>query len=204
VTAPVDVDTVEQYQAQTEATAASAQLEVAAIWAAVLAGQITVAAAGLLIVGAINRANAEAVSLADVFLSVQIEMATGEPAPSTGVAPRDDSDRLLKAFETIVDDSADDDEVLTRLDRLARSEPLETSQRAATEAMQAQPLVEGWTRAMDSDPCQLCRWWWREGRIWPKEHPFQSHKGCNCQAKVVLAQEIQSTGFTRRLERNAR
>jgi hypothetical protein len=89
-----------------------------------------------------------------------------------------------------------------RLERLARAEPLETAQRASVDAMAAQPLVEGWTRAMDADPCQLCVWWWREGRIWPKAHPFQSHKGCNCTPKVVLAKSIQSTGFTRQLERN--
>ncbi|WP_301149580.1 hypothetical protein [Mycobacterium simiae] len=88
-----------------------------------------------------------------------------------------------------------------RIDRLARSEPLEAAQQATIEAMQQQPLVEGWTRQMDADPCQLCRWWWREGRIWPKDHPFQSHKGCNCTPRVVLAENIESTMYTRRLER---
>ena len=90
-----------------------------------------------------------------------------------------------------------------RIERLARSEPLEAAQNATIDAMQQQPLVEGWTRQMDDDPCQLCRWWWREGRIWPKEHPFQSHKGCNCQPKVVLTEHIESTIYTRRLKRNA-
>ena len=87
-----------------------------------------------------------------------------------------------------------------RFERLARAEPLETAQKATVEVMDAQPLVEGWTRQMDADPCQLCTWWWRTGRIWPKNHPFQSHKGCNCQPKVVLAKEIQSTEYTRKLE----
>jgi hypothetical protein len=212
VTAPVDPVAV--LQEQTEANAAAAQAEVAAIWAAVIAESITASAATALIAGAINRANATAVGLADLFLSVQIETATGTPAPTTGIAPRDDSTRLMKAVNTILqsradlpttgEDSADDEEVQTRLDRLARSEPLETSQQAVGEAMQKQDLIEGWTRQMDADPCQLCQWWWREGRIWPKAHPFQSHKGCNCQPKVVLAEHIQSTVFTRRLERNAR
>lgn len=89
-----------------------------------------------------------------------------------------------------------------RLGRLARAEPLETAQRAASEAMQTQTMVEGWVRQFDAVPCQLCVWWWREGRIWPKAHPFQTHKGCNCQPRVVFAEHIQSTGFTRALERN--
>ena len=40
------------------------------------------------------------------------------------------------------------------------------------------------------------------GPIWPKEHAFQSHKGCNCQPKVVLAEHIESTIFTGRFKRN--
>jgi hypothetical protein len=199
----VPVDAVAALQAQTEATAATAQAEVAEIWAAVIAGEIARDSVAALIAGVVNRANAMAVSLADVFLSVQIEAATGTPTPTTGVVPQDDSLRLGKAVETILKDSADDAEVQTRLDRLARSEPLETAQQATSEAMQKQQLIEGWTRQMDADPCQLCRWWWREGRVWPKAQPFQSHKGCNCQAKAVLAEKIQSTGYTRRLTRNA-
>ena len=72
-----------------------------------------------MIAGAINRANAAAVSIADAFVAVQIEAATGTPTPATGIASRDDSPRLLKAVETILEDSVDDDEVQTRLDRLA-------------------------------------------------------------------------------------
>lgn len=89
-----------------------------------------------------------------------------------------------------------------RLERLARAEPLDSAQRFSMDAIKKQRHVEGWTRQMDADPCQLCKWWWREGRIWPKEHPFQRHKGCNCQPKIVVAEHIQSTGFTRKLERN--
>ena len=108
---------------------------------------------------------------------------------------------------TILDEEQPDpespDSTPMRIERLARSELLEAAQNATIDAMQQQPLVEGWTRQMDDDPCQLCRWWWREGRIWPKEHPFQSHKGCNCQPKVVLTEHIESTIYTRRLKRDA-
>lgn len=198
---------VDQYQVQTEALAANTQTKVLAIWAALQAGRLTQDAAEELIAAVINRANATATTLADVFLSLQIEQASGRPTPATGLAPADDQDRLVKAANTILSApepaEGEPDQPSMRLERLARSEPLETAQNATTTAMQSQPLVEGWTRQMDADPCQLCRWWWRDGRIWPKEHPFQTHKGCNCQPKVVLAEHIQSTGYTRRLE-NAR
>lgn len=251
---------VEDYQAQTEALATTTAAQVAAIYAAVLAGQLTTPDAELLIAAAVNSANAAATTLADVFISAQIEEASGIAAPPVGLLPRDDSARLIKAAHTILDGealsshvaepdklaatfsedgrkrsheidrggfkppnpdidpprsfkepsqsgvvSAEPDPAATasmRLERLARSEPLETAQQAAVAAIAEQPLTQGWTRGMDADPCQLCVWWWREGRIWPKAHPFQSHKGCNCQPKVVLAENIQSTEYTRKLERS--
>lgn len=215
---------VDEYQTATEALADSTAREALAIYANHLSGELPPNETALLIAALINRANASAVTLADVWLAVQIEEATGQPVPTVGVLPVDDSERLVKAATTVLSDTghlsrpltlgpddnpqsadapeADPEPAETRLTRLARSEPLETAQRATHEAMQAQPLVEGWIRHMDADPCQLCRWWWREGRIWPKAHRMPTHKGCNCQPRVVLAEHIQSTGYTRRLERN--
>ncbi|MCB0931653.1 MAG: hypothetical protein KDB71_07105 [Mycobacterium sp.] len=213
---------IEDYQAQTAALAAGTVTQVSAIYAAFQAGQITQAETAQLVASVINLANATAATLADAFISAQIEVQIGYPTPTVGVVPADDTARLELAAHTILDDlftavsektSAADDEIdddqpdpvsaaEVRFERLARAEPLETAQKATVEVMDAQPLVEGWTRQMDADPCQLCTWWWRTGRIWPKNHPFQSHKGCNCQPKVVLAKEIQSTEYTRKLERN--
>jgi hypothetical protein len=200
------VTVVDQYQVQTEALAATTERQALVIYAALQAGKISLDTAVQLVATLINRSNAAATTLADVFLALQIEQGSGEPTPAVGLLPRDDADRLVKAANTILaapePAGGEPDQPTMRLQRLAHSEPLETAQYATHDAMQQQPLVEGWTRAMDADPCQLCRWWWREGRIWPKEHPFQSHKGCNCQPKVVLAKSIRSTGYTRRLERN--
>ena len=179
----------------------------------------------VLIAGVINRANATAVSLGDTYLASQIEEQTGTATPTTGIPPADDSERLMKAAQTVLkgrpqpetpgtaenrsapqpgtENLPAEDTARNRLERLARSEPLETAQKATHEAMQKQPLVEGWVRQFDADPCQLCVWWWREGRVWPKEHPFQSHKGCNCHPRVVLRKSIKSTGYTRKLRTNA-
>jgi hypothetical protein len=193
---------VEAYQASTEGLAEQAQKQALAVYTAYQAGRLTREQAVTLLIAIINQANAAAVALADAGLSVQIEHATGIPAPATGILPTDDAERLQKAVTTILDDDQAAPDTEMRIERLARSEPLETAQNATIDAMQKQPLVKGWTRHMDADPCQLCRWWWREGRIWPKEHPFQKHKGCNCQPKIVLAKHIQSTLYTRRLKRN--
>jgi hypothetical protein len=208
------VTTVEDYQAQTEQLSADTVAQVLVVYAAFQAGQITQAEAEAIIATIVNQANAVALSLADVALAVQIEVATGLVTPPVGVLPVDSTDRLVKAVNTILVDQPvvepeqpepepdRPDPAEMRLERLARAEPLEASQDGSLEAMQEQPRVEGWTRQMDADPCQLCEWWWREGRIWPKEHPFQKHKGCNCQPKIVVAEHIESTVFTRNLERN--
>jgi hypothetical protein len=205
---------VDRYQASTETLAAAAQSQALAVYTAYQAGRLTRDQAVTLIAAAVNQSNAAAVSLADAGVSVQIEHATGQPTPATGIFPTDDADRLEKAVHTIFDEdqpaageAAPEGEqppppdTQMRIERLAHAEPLEAAQNATVDAIQQQPLVEGWTRQMDADPCQLCRWWWREGRIWPKDHPFQSHKGCNCTPKVVLAENIESTMYTRRLER---
>ncbi|MBX7452287.1 hypothetical protein GR927_30245 [Mycolicibacterium sp. 3033] len=194
--------TVEDYQLQTEELAARTAVQVASINAALQAGDLTVPDAEFLIASVVDAANNLAALLADQYVSVMVETATGTATPSTGVSPTGNEERLKKAVSTVLteDDEAVPD-VVTRLQRLARSEPLETGQRAVTAVIADYPHIEGWTRHMDGDPCQLCRWWWREGRIWPKEHPFQRHKGCNCQPKIVVAENIQSTIYTRRLER---
>ncbi|WP_099024461.1 structural protein [Mycolicibacterium palauense] len=226
---------VDDYQAATEQLAADTAREVLALNSEGLPPNETV----LLIAAAINRANASAVTLADVWLSVQIEELAGQPVPTVGVLPVDSSERLVKAATTVLSDQFVDtntkigdhfgdapkvtasnsrqnavtpDQIADiespanvsgmRLERLARSEVFETAQNATHEAMQEQDLIEGWVRHMDADPCQLCRWWWRDGRVWPKAHPMPTHKGCNCTQRVVLTESVASTGFTRRLERN--
>ncbi|MCV7303113.1 hypothetical protein H7J93_26160 [Mycobacterium barrassiae] len=236
---------VDEYQAATEQLAASAAREVLAVYADLTAERIPPGTAALWIAAAINRANAAAVTLADVWLSVQIEEQAAQPVPTVGVLPVDGSERLVKAANTVLSShferapkttasysrqndispdqgtetgkpanfrdatnvSGDANEKPTnspdmRLERLARSEVFEAAQQATHDAMQKQLLVEGWVRQFDADPCQLCRWWWREGRIWPKAHPMPRHPGCNCTQRVVLVESVRSTGFTRQLERN--
>ena len=191
---------VEDFQSETEKLAATVQRQVVALYAAHVAGGLTDTDTAALIAAAVNQATSMAVVLGDAWLVAQIEDATGVAALAAGVAPTDDSERLLKAASTVLAEPAD---ATVRLDRLARSETFEAAQNGTWQAMQQQPLVEGWVRQMDADPCQLCQWWSRDGRVWPRAHPFQRHKGCNCQPRIVLAENIKSTGYTRRLERTA-
>uniref|UniRef100_A0A5Q5BLF3 Phage head morphogenesis domain-containing protein n=2 Tax=unclassified Mycobacterium TaxID=2642494 RepID=A0A5Q5BLF3_MYCSS len=190
---------VDLYQLDTGRLSEGTERAVLGVYAQWVTGELDYDTAAVVIAGIINRANAAATAVADSWLAVQIEQQARLPVPTVGIVPADDSDRLLRAATTVLDDRETGE---MRLARLGRAEPLEAAHQATTEAIRHQPLVEGWTRAMDGDPCQLCRWWWRQGRTWPKAHPFQRHKGCNCQPRIVVAENIQSTGYTRQLERN--
>lgn len=147
--------------------------------------------------------NQRAVSLAVTGFSAQASIATGTPVPASVLSIPDDTDRLAKAASTVLDVARASDVPDTIIARIGRAEPLNTAARSYSGQLAESPLVEGWVRNMDADPCQLCQWWWREGRIWPKDHPFQTHHGCACVPRPVWSKEIQSTGFTRQLRRSA-
>lgn len=219
---------VEDYQANTEALAASTVASVLAVYAAMQSDGVAPAVAVPAMAAVIATANAAATTLADVFASAQIEAATGRPQPPTGIAPRDDTERLTKAVETILEDvpeapapaaepdvspvpnpvavpeepdvvelvaapeepdAVEPDEAAHRLERLARSEPLDTGLAITVEIFNRVPVVEGWTRKLDADPCERCIRWAEDGRVFPKGHHFKRHLQCNCQPEIVTSTE---------------
>lgn len=188
-----------EFQSMTERLADDVERKCLALLAAFEAGQISAEDLHAFVATEVGRANAYAYGFADMATSAQIEAATGEPTPTTGVfVPDDDAGRLVEAVATILADPVD---VAMQVKRLARAEPYAAAQRAAVASMSEQKAVEGWTRQTDGNPCQLCMWWSRGGRVWPKAHPFQRHPGCNCQPRAVVQQRIRSTEYTRSMER---
>lgn len=140
------------------------------------------------------------------------------PVSSDEVDRWTDPDRLEKAVNTILRSQEDEDDTPrssqgmgerpgpeNRLERLGRSEVAETGQNALHAALQTTEGVEGWRREMEPGACQLCQWWWREGRIWPKAHPMPKHKGCECTPEIVVAEAgtILETEKTKRMARAA-
>lgn len=238
---------VEDYQGQTEALAGGTAASVLGIYTAMQAGGVAPAVAVPAIAAVIATANAAATTLADLGVAAQIEAATGIPQPPNGIAPRDDTERLTKAVETIIGEPAPEpenppepvpevrpepaaevqpepvavvhpepapepvaevhpepapepenqpepgpDETANRLERLARSEPLDTGQAITVEIINRIPVVKGWTRKLDADPCARCVRWAEDGRVFhPKAH-FKRHFGCNCQQEVVTTTEGKS------------
>ena len=211
---------VEDDQAQTEALAAATAAQMLALYAALQAGGLTPTAASEAMAAVVNVANAAATTLADLFVTAQIEVAAGEPTPPTGIAPADDSERLGKAVTTILDDlddaadepaedtedeedSADTDPVDTaamRLERLARAEPLDTGQAVTVEIINRLPRVEGWKRVLDADPCERCQRWAEDGRVFPKDAHFKRHLNCNCQQEIVMTTTAELPTNTTKVE----
>ncbi|WP_448810463.1 hypothetical protein [Agromyces bauzanensis] len=164
----------------------SSNRDVQAAWARYESGQITEGQLVQLVAAVIVLANVHAVAVADVALSAELTVKTGRVWPAAATAlDRAEQARLEKGVKTLLRDEKAGATVYDRLERLARSEPLTAATNAYSRGVSQSKAVTGWVRQMDGDPCQLCRWWWREGRVWPKDHPMQHHKGCECTQRVV-------------------
>lgn len=141
----------------------------------------------------VATASAQGAALAELSLLVAVAGELGPAAAAPAAAAPSlhhvDTDRLTRAFATARESSTGDP--TARLARLARSEPVESSQRAYSRAIREHPAATGWVRALDADPCQLCQWWERDGRVWPSSHPMPTHTGCECHPRAVLAHNIQ-------------
>lgn len=88
---------------------------------------------------------------------------------------------MSTAVETILgDDSLTPEALSMKLGRLALAESIEAARAVTSSLMRGSRLVEGWIRQLDSDPCELCTWWHRDGRVWPADHEMPTHKGCAC------------------------
>lgn len=139
----------------------------------------------------IAQANARAASLADLALAADLTVATGAAVAVVGVGPTpDDTPRLAQAAGTLLDALPDTPDAEARTRRLGRSEPLTTAQQARGQALTKQATVQGWTRNLSADPCELCVWWSRGGRVWPKDHKMPTHKGCTCSQTPVLTVNV--------------
>lgn len=96
-----------------------------------------------------------------------------------------------------------------RLERLARGAVSRAGQDMREDLIRRAPYVQGWTRGLDSAACQLCVWWWREGRVWPKTHHMPRHPGCTCvqvpavsrNLRGVSREALEDSNVRRELER---
>ena len=113
--------------------------------------------------------------------------------------PNTSTVKIQQSLETILD--GDQEQIEQRLERLGKTLPIDETQAGYAAQLQADDLATGWTRLLDAAGCELCEWWARDGRVWPKRHPMPRHKGCKCQQLPEYAHAASSTEYTRKLER---
>lgn len=111
-----------------------------------------------------------------ILLDYLIEQA-GEVVEFTPLIPDRDPESNVNAVNTILED---DDGQDMRVARLVRGEITESAHSTYSDTLGTIPHVTGWKRGLESDACQLCRWWSRNGRVWPKDHRMPRHTGCMC------------------------
>lgn len=113
-----------------------------------------------------------------------------------------DMARLEQAVSTILQ-SRKPETNGSRIERLGRAEVVETGQASMYDALQTTEGVEGWRRDLEPGACEMCSWWERGGRVWPKAHPMPRHKGCECTQEPIVAEKgtIVETERTKRMAR---
>lgn len=155
--------------------------------------QLDTAAPGLVTEFAVIRAeDAARLTVGDAARTIALE--TGERVQLPRLDSLTDEPAILTSATTAA--AGDPDNARMRLPRLVRAVVTQAAQDGRAETIRNAKTVEGWTRGVDSNSCELCRWWWRDGRVWPKTHHMPTHPGCTC--VQVPATEVQSRVFISR------
>lgn len=172
--------------------------EVMQAWRLYGLGRITKPQFVQLAAALVMQGSGRAAAVADLSLSAELTRLSGTLHTPTGTLPRIYNQPLLeKGMTTLLVAAEAGEEISARLSRFALNAPLDAAVSAYSDGISQAKTVEGWTRQMDGDPCQLCRWWWREGRVWPKDHPMQHHKGCECTQAPVMVEKVSSVDTRR-------
>lgn len=129
----------------------------------------------------VATANAQGAAAAELSVLAWVDSLGGAPALPANVpalAHYLDDGRLTAAAHTILEGA--EAELVTRMGRLASSEPVEAAQRTYGEAIERSGRATGWTRKLNRNACQLCSWWARDGAVWPLTHTMPTHNSCKC------------------------
>lgn len=129
-----------------------------------------------------------------ILLDAAPEISTA-PAPIVSTRPA----KISESLATILD--GDQDEIERRLERLGYVLPMESTHGGYAAALQRDPVATGWQRGLDAGACELCQWWARDGRVWPKDHPMPTHKGCKCQ-QIPAVGDVAPTEYTAKRQRS--
>jgi len=167
--------------------AAAAIVYVVSRWQAnVRAGKQDMAAGDLAAALAhqLEAANQMAWSIGDKAMTDMATEAAGIPISELGLTPPlGEADRLAKAVDTIF--SANEEELVKRMERLATAEPLTATRRSLQEAMKKRGVLE-WRRVVMPLACESCAS--RKGEIRSINVMFGDHPSCRCTLAPVISE----------------
>lgn len=109
------------------------------------------------------------------------KVAAKVPEPNHATAERMDA-----ALSTIL--GGDPEQVADRLQRLGFSDPVNRAQESFQLRMTQDNRVERYTRGLEADACELCRWLYKDGYKYPKSRPMSKHTGCVCHQVPVFVE----------------
>ncbi|WP_019874170.1 hypothetical protein [Sporichthya polymorpha] len=168
------------------ALAARAEAQVAATAAAYSAGAVSRTSFVESAAASVYAANVAATSYADTAVAAWQLATVGLPSGALGLLPpREEQERLVRAFATLSAHGQAMARVQTRAARVAHSEPLQRGHRAYLEALRARG-VEQWRRVVRPDACDRCAP--LAGTIHPTEVDFTDHPGCRCSLAPVASE----------------
>ena len=136
----------------------------------------------------LETARRQGLSLGALSIRAYLEQVTGEPQPAPVPTPppeTPDRQRIRAGLDTVL--AGPHEQIATRLERIALNEPIEAATSGAEQAIRADSRVKGWTRGLEADACEMCVWWWRQGRVWQSDHPMPRHTGCVCNPVPAIA-----------------
>ncbi|MEL4358389.1 MULTISPECIES: hypothetical protein [unclassified Luteococcus] len=148
----------------------------------------------------VATANAQGAAAGQLAFRAFMEAHDASPTAIAAVAAVDDHERLLQAVGTVLSSELD---TRMQLERLARNEPMQAATNAFHDAMQGEQRVSGWRRQLEAEPCQLCRWWARDGRVWQADHRMPRHTGCACHQIPVIDEATDNFQTTRQARATA-
>ena len=172
------------YQDQLERTVSETAAQVVAAVALYEAGKISAETLAAIVAAFVAAGNGKAAAIADLSLSAALTTQLGTVVAPLGITrPHDEPERLRKAANTLL---TMENASLARWERLARAEGQEAAARAYSEGIRRSRHVTGWRRGISGSACQLCRWWSRDGQVWPDSHPMPTHPGCTCHPDPIV------------------
>lgn len=190
------------YQDTLDRLSTSTQDQAQTVLERLRSGEIDETTAEALLVSIILIAQRRGAAIADLSFTAQLTTMTATPVLPTGMGAGNSSAvKVQEVVKETMSSAKGIDDAVMRVTRIAGNEPQEIAKQVYGQAIAQDRRVEGWTRGLDADPCQLCIWWYRGGRVWPKDYPIQRHKGCTCTQVPAITDTTPAVPHSRILHR---